>query len=110
MLVGSRDPIFVVGCPRSGTTLLRDLLGAHPALTFPPESHFIPGFFRAYGDPRSEEEARRLAAAVLRTSWVRSWQIDLVPADFAACRSYGEIVSLVFEAWARKTGRWPRTE
>src|SRR5215216_2861803 len=31
---------FVVGCSRSGTTLLRALLDAHPLLAVPPESHF----------------------------------------------------------------------
>jgi hypothetical protein len=106
--VGSRPPIFIVGCPRSGTTLLRDLLGSHPALTFPPESHFIPRLYKAYGAPRTEREARRLAAVVLRTSWIRWWELELTPADFASCRSYGEIVSRLFEAWTRKVGksRW----
>jgi hypothetical protein len=32
---------FIVGCPRSGTTLLRDLLGAHPNVMVFPESHFF---------------------------------------------------------------------
>ncbi len=33
---------FVVGMNRSGTTLLRMMLDAHPRLTIPPETHFIP--------------------------------------------------------------------
>jgi hypothetical protein len=32
---------FVVGCGRSGTTILRLMLNAHPALAVPPESHFL---------------------------------------------------------------------
>ena len=35
-------PFFVVGCPRSGTTLVRRLLTTHPRLAIPPESHWIP--------------------------------------------------------------------
>jgi hypothetical protein len=31
---------FVVGCNRSGTTLLRAMLDAHPALAVPPEAYF----------------------------------------------------------------------
>ncbi len=31
------SPIFIVGCPRSGTKLIRDLLRSHPNITFPPE-------------------------------------------------------------------------
>jgi hypothetical protein len=32
---------FLVGCPRSGTTLLQSLLTAHPQITSFPESHFF---------------------------------------------------------------------
>ena len=37
---------FVVGVPRSGTTLLRLMLDAHPQLTIPPETHFLPQLLR----------------------------------------------------------------
>ena len=36
-----RDPIFVGGEGRSGTTLLRVMLDAHPAIACGPESHFL---------------------------------------------------------------------
>ena len=38
---------FVVGVARSGTTLLRLMLDAHPDLAIPPETHFIPKVIRA---------------------------------------------------------------
>ena len=48
-----RTPVpFVVGMNRSGTTLLRMMLDAHPELTIPPETHFIP-------DLIARREARR---------------------------------------------------
>jgi len=34
-------PFFIVGSPRSGTTLLRDLLREHPRLECPEETHFF---------------------------------------------------------------------
>ena len=34
--------IFIVGCPRSGTTLLQSLMSAHPLVFSFPESHFFP--------------------------------------------------------------------
>lgn len=34
--------VFLVGCPRSGTTLLQSMLAAHPSITSFPESHFFP--------------------------------------------------------------------
>ena len=38
---------FIVGVARSGTTLLRLMLDAHPELTIPPETHFLPQVVRA---------------------------------------------------------------
>lgn len=41
--------LFVVGCPRSGTTLLQGILSAHPSVASFPESHF---FAKAYPKSR----------------------------------------------------------
>ncbi|MFL5819909.1 MAG: sulfotransferase family protein [Solirubrobacteraceae bacterium] len=38
---------FIVGVSRSGTTLLRLMLDAHPQLAIPPETHFIPELVEA---------------------------------------------------------------
>jgi hypothetical protein len=101
-------PIFIVGCPRSGTSLLRNLLRSHPHLAFPRESHFIPGFSRAYGDPGDEHAAIDLARRVLSLSWIDRWELDLTPEAFASCRSFRAVVSTLFEAWAVREGkpRW----
>jgi len=37
----SDSPIFIIGAPRSGTTLLRLLLDAHPAIAAGPETRFL---------------------------------------------------------------------
>jgi hypothetical protein len=37
--------VFIVGCPRSGTTLLQRLLDAHPRLAIIHETHWIPKFY-----------------------------------------------------------------
>lgn len=53
----TRDPVpFIVGLSRSGTTLLRLMLDAHPELAIPPETHFIPEVAKACqaaADPRA---------------------------------------------------------
>lgn len=41
LLMPSNAPVFVLGCSRSGTTLLRLILDAHPNIACPPESKFI---------------------------------------------------------------------
>jgi hypothetical protein len=40
--------IFVVGMPRSGTTLLNYILHAHSEITITPETHFFDKFFNKY--------------------------------------------------------------
>lgn len=47
----TRSPApFVVGVTRSGTTLLRLMLDAHPQLAVPPETHFLPDAIEAFKD------------------------------------------------------------
>ncbi|HEX2128199.1 MAG TPA: sulfotransferase [Solirubrobacterales bacterium] len=52
-----RQPaVFVVGMNRSGTTLLRMMLDAHPQLTIPPETHFVPDLIKAVREPGATPE------------------------------------------------------
>ena len=37
--------VFIVGCSRSGTTLLRRILDAHPHVAIAPEQHWVPELF-----------------------------------------------------------------
>ncbi len=37
--------VFIIGCPRSGTTLVRHIVGAHPLIAMTPEAHWIPKWF-----------------------------------------------------------------
>jgi hypothetical protein len=55
-------PIFVVGCPRSGTTLLQVMLHSHPRIAIAPETRFLLPAYRQrlrFGD--LEERLNRLA-------------------------------------------------
>ncbi len=46
----AEPPVFLVGCPRSGTTLLFELLGAHPDLRSLPEEGHV--YWSGYNHPR----------------------------------------------------------
>jgi hypothetical protein len=49
-----RDPFpVIVGCPRSGTSLLAVMLDAHSQLAIPPETSFLPNVMGLTGDPDS---------------------------------------------------------
>ncbi len=94
-------PILVVGCPRSGTTLVRDLLRAHSRITIPHETRTLAALLRIHGDPRDAGAARRLAADLLRASGVRRWHLDLEPRELEHHRSFSAMVGALFAAWAR---------
>ncbi len=57
-----KGPVFVVGMPRSGTKLLRDLLNQHSNISIPEvETHFLPLLIKKYGvgfdfNPAQKEE------------------------------------------------------
>jgi hypothetical protein len=73
-LRGRADPgapaPFVVGVGRSGTTLLRMMLDAHPALAIPPETHFLNPFIQASGRVRfTPRSATRTIVDDQRRRW-----------------------------------------
>src|SRR4051794_21581097 len=66
--MSSDRPVFVIGCPRSGTTLLTLMLSSHSRLAIPPETRFLMPVFRrrrSFGDLTVTPNRRRLARAVV---------------------------------------------
>ena len=68
----STAPIFVVGAPRSGTTLLQYMLRSHPDISLPTgESHFFIPLLRnekEYGDLRQLSNIRRVLERMYQQS------------------------------------------
>ena len=82
---------FVVGCSRSGTTLLRAMLDAHPALAVPPESHFA-----------LAPNVRALRRALRRDPWFALWGIEAPDLHGLGC---ADAVRAVFAAYAAARGK-----
>lgn len=111
---GSGPPFFVVGCGRSGSTMLRLMLDAHPDLAVPGESHFIPPLWRSRRrferDGRLDAEA--LAHAVAATPHFGHWKIPAEP-YLARVRAlhrptFADVIEAAFLANAERHGktRW----
>ncbi|MDT9696009.1 sulfotransferase [Streptomyces sp. P17] len=63
-MVTRARPVFVLGCPRSGTTLLQLMLHAHPRTALPPETSFVLPAYEgrlAFGDLRDAGSRAGLA-------------------------------------------------
>jgi hypothetical protein len=64
---GPNPYLFIVGSPRSGTTLLRRMVDAHSCIAVPPETHWVPEFYKRRtgltpGGLATEELVRELIA------------------------------------------------
>jgi hypothetical protein len=108
---------FVVGIARSGTTLLRLMLDAHPQLTIPPETHFLPRLFNHFDRWLKEgvEGAElRERAMELITSHPRWGDMDLDPDEVRRRMAEhdplgpGDAARSFYEAYAAHVGkpRW----
>ena len=113
----ARDPTaplpvfpFLVGCPRSGTTLLQAMLASHPAIAVPPESHSIPRLARRFRSGwHGNAKAGRFADTVSAGRRFELWGItreELVamveersPDDVAGA------IRLLYADWAARAGK-----
>jgi hypothetical protein len=107
-------PIFVVGCPRSGTTMLQLMLHAHPRIAVPPENrHVLPAWERRadFGDMHSPENRRRLGEFITSTRSFRYMKLDkraVLDAVVAAPPTLGSVLEAVMREFAAAHGkaRW----
>jgi len=98
---------FVVGATRSGTTLLRLMLDAHPGIAIPSETHFIPELISA----REKHGATREQMLELLTSHRRWGDFTIEPTELAERwarvepLSGAEAVRAFFGLYADKQGK-----
>jgi hypothetical protein len=69
---------FIIGRPRSGTTLLRMLFEAHPNALVPPESPFIIILYKKYQHIRNWDEPtiREFVNDIFKVRYFDKWLID----------------------------------
>jgi len=102
---GPAPPFFIVGSARSGTTLLRLMLNAHPEVAIPPESRFITEMWR----DKPQVEVEPVLDALGRHDRFRLWELPIEevraeldggPARITA--PYTEVMEAPYRAWARR--------
>jgi hypothetical protein len=103
-------PFFVVGSPRSGTTLVRMMLDCHPNLAVPRESHFVVGLagrrFRMARRPQLAIE--RILTHPRFAVWGLDPDLVRAAAGVLGPRTYADAVRVAFATWAAAAGkaRW----
>lgn len=105
----NRNPfVFVVGCPRSGTTLLQRMLDNHPQLTVANDTHFITRAikktFATTPDPLLTPE---LVDQVLAYRRFHRMGLDEAEVRDAArdCRTYSQFVARLYDFRAARQGK-----
>jgi hypothetical protein len=93
--------VFIVGCPRSGTTLLRRMVNAHPAIAITRETHWIPELVR--DGPVTPE----LLEALLAHPKFAKLEVDRVELEELAAHglSYSAFVTALFDRYGAAQGK-----
>jgi hypothetical protein len=108
-------PVFIVGAPRSGTTLVRSMLAAGAELSIPPESHFVGYLYRRYAgklDRWTPRLSEQLARDIVGDAHFLDWDLDprttLTGVVAAQPASFAETIELVYRLYAEREGktRW----
>lgn len=100
-------PIFLVGCPRSGTTLLQQMLDAHPDIAIAPETHFIRSFFLSdqYGDLNDDYNYKQLVKSIVDIPEFTEMELDseeFVADSQTLERSYKSLFWLLLEQFRQR--------
>jgi hypothetical protein len=102
---------FIVGCGRSGTTLVRALFDTHPRMAVPGESHFIVHLAEeGHGKDRARRfDQARFLEALFRHPRFRLWELPeaKVRSRFATDRpqTFAEAIRATFAAYAAAQGK-----
>lgn len=102
------SPIFVVGCDRSGTTLLRLMLTSHPMVAIPPEGPFVVRLYATFGllDYFPPSTIDRFLDAFFEIEKCAEWGLERWRLRDALCtaepKAYSTVVSTVYEEYLRQ--------
>lgn len=107
-------PVFIVGCDRSGTTLLRLMLNKHSKIDIPDESDFVSYLSdkrKKYGDLNKDENLELLYRDLYSVNRYRAWRLDektVREKIFSSDRSFRTILRAPFELHMEQQGkkRW----
>ena len=80
----SEIPLFILGNPRSGTTLLRRIINAHSLYCVPPECGFVQWLYDKYGHWKQELVSNREFVDSFLTDLEKCRKIETWNLDFMA--------------------------
>src|SRR5690606_17674480 len=103
--------LFILGNPRSGTSLFRLMMNSHRRVGAPPECGFLHWWYGKYGgwsvaDGRNPEKVDKFIADLLTSKKIESWELvaselrryllNIQPAN------YGALTAACYQHWAER--------
>jgi len=109
---GPNPYLFIVGSPRSGTTLLQRLLDCHPQVAITPETHWIPRWFHDHQGKGITPDGR-VSKKLLRKLFAhpRFAELGVVPrkehfrVEGEGRVPYARFVSSLFDLYGERQGK-----
>ncbi len=105
--IGSLPIFFIIGRPRTGTTLIRTLFDAHPNIIIPPECAFIINLYPKYGRVKNWDEKKLLSfyRDVQQQRKFASWQInpEKLKNELLECKgknTFREVIKVVYSNYS----------
>lgn len=104
-------PIFLVGCPRSGTTLLQSMLDHHPRVAVAPETFYVRRFWQRrkfFGDLRDDARLEHLAREIAGLPEFAEMELDgerFLAAAINAPRDHGALFEILLRQFAELRGK-----
>ncbi|MCF6222628.1 MAG: sulfotransferase [Flavobacteriaceae bacterium] len=101
-------PFFILGNPRSGTSLFRLMLNSHPNVVVPPESGFLQWWYSKYKnwsirDSQNIEFVKIFIKDILSSKKIEDWKLDskMVEENIFKFQpsNYGELSSLIYYSY-----------
>lgn len=105
------SPIFIIGAPRSGTSLLRNMLNRHPAIGLCDETYYFYYVYnrrRFFGDLSDMNARQRLVERYLATNRIKRLQLDLEALSHTLINegdSYAAFFTALLRFYARYHGK-----
>lgn len=117
--VARKPPVFLIGSPRSGTTLLHQMFDHHPAFALPFESKYIVIFnnnLHEFGDLHDVKNRESLIISIerfMRNAWLERDHDEWIPGLMAAAPqlaeeaapSYAGVMEAIYRFFSKQRGR-----
>lgn len=105
------SPFFILGNPRSGTSLFRLMLNSHPMMIVPPECGFVHWWFNKYKDwsevdVNTKQRIEEYVEDVLSSKKIEEWSLNkqLLIDEISSIKplTYQELSMIVYKSYSSK--------